>query len=208
MVATNNNIKAFIYDLGGVIMTYNDESLSSKVSKLEELFGDKLDDLEQGRFTLEEYLETLDDEHYFKKMASKMGITNDFTKISPQLMVKDDNIEKSIKVLKENGYKIALLTNNFYLDKEKKNPTTIEDLSSFDVVVESCKVGMSKPNENIYQHTLSLLGIEGSEAVFLDDLEANCRGAEKVGIKAIQVLPQKSIDAVREIEKLTGLNIL
>ena len=55
----------------------------------------------------------------------------------------------------------------------------------FDLVISSYNVKMKKPNAEIYNYTLKKLGIEPEEAVFIDDLEENVKGAEVVGIKSI-----------------------
>jgi putative hydrolase of the HAD superfamily len=41
---------------------------------------------------------------------------------------------------------------------------------------------MLKPRPEIYQHVLDDLGISAAEAVFIDNREANVRGAEALGI--------------------------
>jgi putative hydrolase of the HAD superfamily len=46
----------------------------------------------------------------------------------------------------------------------------------------SGELGLLKPQPEIYQHVLDGLGISGAEAVFIDDREANVRGAEALGI--------------------------
>ena len=56
--------------------------------------------------------------------------------------------------------------------------------------VESCRVGMRKPDPRIYEHTLQQLNVRAEEAVFLDDLGQNCKAAAQQGIKAIRVRSQ------------------
>ena len=57
----------------------------------------------------------------------------------------------------------------------------------FDHVVESCFVGMRKPEPGIYKYTLEKLGVAGEEAVFLDDIAGNLTPAENLGITTIKV---------------------
>uniref|UniRef100_A0A0N5BSC2 HAD family phosphatase n=1 Tax=Strongyloides papillosus TaxID=174720 RepID=A0A0N5BSC2_STREA len=214
MAADGKDIKAFIYDMGGVVMKYSNcnEKLMESIQKPEAIFEDQFEALETGKLSLYEFLEKAGENNILKQKIEKLGIVDgnveDFDSIFAKIMVRDEHIGKSIKVLKENGYKIALLTNNFYYDKMKSKSTIEKDLDDFDVVVESCRVGMRKPNADIYEYTLSLLNLQPNEAVFLDDLEANCKGAEKVGLKAIQVKTNRSEEAVKEIERLTGLSII
>ncbi len=46
----------------------------------------------------------------------------------------------------------------------------------------SGELGLLKPDPKIYQHVLDDLGISAAEAVFIDDREANVRGAQALGI--------------------------
>lgn len=57
--------------------------------------------------------------------------------------------------------------------------------NDFDVIVISCEAGVKKPEPKIYQLTLEQLGIAPEEAVFIDDLEKNVKGAQAVGIKGV-----------------------
>ncbi|RAY14506.1 HAD family phosphatase [Actinomadura craniellae] len=52
----------------------------------------------------------------------------------------------------------------------------------FDAVVISGEVGLRKPDERIFRHTVGLLGLEPAECVFIDDIEHNIRAAEALGI--------------------------
>jgi len=55
----------------------------------------------------------------------------------------------------------------------------------FDVTVISGEVGMRKPEERIFQHAASLLGVDPRECVFIDDLEANVLAAEALGMTGL-----------------------
>ncbi len=82
-------------------------------------------------------------------------------------------------------YRLALLSNTDLSDME----TWIADIQGltdmFDVVVPSAKVGLAKPEPEIYQLTLELLGLKPDETLFVDDLPRNTTAAEALGIPAI-----------------------
>ena len=46
----------------------------------------------------------------------------------------------------------------------------------------SGELGLIKPQPEIYRHALDGLGVSAAEAVFIDDREANVRGAQALGI--------------------------
>lgn len=53
---------------------------------------------------------------------------------------------------------------------------------TFDHVVISGEVGMRKPEPGIFHHALELVGLPPEQCVFIDDLEANVRAAEALGL--------------------------
>ncbi|QQR64782.1 HAD-IA family hydrolase [Candidatus Kaiserbacteria bacterium] len=57
--------------------------------------------------------------------------------------------------------------------------------SLFDVIVISGEVGMVKPNNDIFRHTLSLLGVEANQVTFIDDSDINIDAASQLGMKCI-----------------------
>ena len=74
----------------------------------------------------------------------------------------------------------------------------VDDL--FDVVVDSCMVGMRKPDPRIYQLVLDELDVVAEQAVFCDDHPGNVAGAERVGMHALLVTePAASMAALEEL---------
>lgn len=59
-------------------------------------------------------------------------------------------------------------------------------LSWFEGIVISGEVGVSKPDRRIFEHLLERFGIEGDEAVFVDDSAENIAAATDLGFCAIQ----------------------
>jgi putative hydrolase of the HAD superfamily len=71
-----------------------------------------------------------------------------------------------------------------------------------DVVVDSCEVGMRKPEPGIFHHACSALRVEPRSAVFLDDMQANVDGATEVGLSGILVTDPT--EAIAQVRDLTG----
>src|SRR5215207_4909928 len=108
----------------------------------------------------------------------------------PTLMVAlpvHEPIVDRIRMLRTDGYKTALVTNNVReAGPQWRDKVPLDEL--FDVVVDSSEVGMRKPNPAIFVHTLELLGgVDPASAVFLDDHPGNVAGAERAGLHAILV---------------------
>ncbi len=81
--------------------------------------------------------------------------------------------------------KTAMLTNNVV--GMSFNPKVAEIMALFDTVVESSVVGVRKPDPAFYEIACERLGIEPSEAVFLDDLGINLKPARAMGMTTIKV---------------------
>jgi len=106
--------------------------------------------------------------------------------------------------LRAAGYRTGLVTNNVLEIRERwRAVLPLDEL--FDVVVDSSEVGMRKPSPGIYELTLGMLeGTEAERAIFLDDLPANVRAAENLGMRGILV-GEDPVTAIAELRILTGL---
>jgi putative hydrolase of the HAD superfamily len=60
-------------------------------------------------------------------------------------------------------------------------------MAQFDVVIESSKAGVRKPDPRIYQMMLDAIGVAAANCIYLDDLGINCKPASALGMKAIKV---------------------
>ncbi|MCR9279017.1 MAG: HAD-IA family hydrolase [Pseudomonadaceae bacterium] len=78
-----------------------------------------------------------------------------------------------------------------------------EVMALFDVVVESSKEGVRKPEPQIYQIACERMGVAPEKCVFLDDLGINLKPARAMGMQTIKVIdPDVAID---ELSRLTGV---
>jgi putative hydrolase of the HAD superfamily len=87
----------------------------------------------------------------------------------------------AVHALRTAGLRACLLSNSWGNDAY---PREVFD-GMFDAVVISAQVGMRKPEERIYRHATELIGLPPAECVFVDDMEANVRAAEAIGMCAI-----------------------
>ena len=69
-----------------------------------------------------------------------------------------------------------------------------------DVVIDSCEVGMRKPEARIFLHACASLEVDPSDALLLDDMQANVDGAIAAGLTSILVTDSTAaIGAVRRL---------
>ena len=108
---------------------------------------------------------------------------------------------------RQHGLKTALLTNNIVGlsgdDWSSSLPTPLDEL--FDVVVESAKAGVRKPDRAAYELVLDQLGVAADEVVFLDDLGVNLKPAREMGMTTIKVSDAAS--ALDQLSSVLGLDV-
>ncbi|MFJ8962200.1 HAD family hydrolase [Lentzea sp. NPDC102401] len=74
----------------------------------------------------------------------------------------------------------------------------------FDTVVISGRVGLRKPDERIYRHTLDQVGVPAGRAVFFDDAPINVEAAQSVGMHALR---HTSAESTRAHLATLGVNL-
>lgn len=198
-------IKNIIFDNGGVIVKYSDETYLDYFNFPKEEKEDLM-----KIFSTKEYVE-----------LSKGTIThqefNDFAvKMFPQYyddvlkMLDSSNYKYLIPVysktidyikdLRNRGYKTFLLTNILEdtIEYMIKEVDCFEQL--FDGIVYSCRVGMTKRDDEIFTYILDKYNLKPEETLFLDDKISNLKRSEKFGIKTYQFLdPDKDIQMVEKL---------
>lgn len=158
-------IKVIIFDLGGPIVDW-EEGMNAVYRKHEDHRNLERDTL---RNLFQQYIDG--------------GLVGNFHSIAHFFDKTRPTIDMTIEELKKK-YKIALLS-NFSNGLENFLQEVFKIYHLFDLVVSSYNVKMKKPDRRIYEHTIEKLGILPEEAVFIDNLEENVKGAEAVGIKGI-----------------------
>jgi putative hydrolase of the HAD superfamily len=126
-------------------------------------------------------------EAYWQAIAADIGASWDAARVH-ELWVADfrgwlsinPGIIEVLADLKAGGTRLALLSNAGpdYGSYFRAGP--LGDF--FAACYVSGELGLLKPQPEIYRHALDDLGISAAEAVFIDNREANVRGAEALGI--------------------------
>lgn len=87
--------------------------------------------------------------------------------------------------LKQRGLRTAILSNMGDAVHEHMQ-RSLDWLARFDVLVWSYQLGIAKPDPAIYRHTLTKLGVQPNEALFIDDKLVNVEAARELGLHALQ----------------------
>lgn len=126
----------------------------------------------------------------------------------------------ALKKLKESGeYLMGALSNTVKFPEGhafSKDATGVR--SQFDFFISSAHTGLRKPDPRIYEVAIQemdalakkrgLPGIEPSDIVFFDDIGENLKAAKRAGLRTVKVTLGRIEDAVKELEKITGLSLL
>jgi len=204
-------IEAVIFDLGGVVF----ESPLAFIREYESRHGlpenfiarivggyAGIDGvwhrLERGELTIAQFCDQFDaDIRAAGERASSAHLMNEMAERSALRPAMLD----AIRNVRARGLKVAALTNNWMMGNEHEHDTRLELLrAEFHVFVESCKVGLRKPDARIYELTCERLGVVPSSAVFLDDMGQNLKAARLLGMTTIKVADPAV--ALSELERI------
>ena len=205
---------AVIFDLGGVIFDSPLELITEferrnglpehLVARLVGGYGGEdgaWHRLERGEILLEAFCELFDGD--VKKAGHTFQTAQLMREMSERAAVRPAMIT-AIGKLRERGLKVAALTNNWVTDADYDS--RMEPLrEQFDVFVESCKVGLRKPDPRIYRLACERLGVLPESAVFLDDIGGNLKAAKALGMATIKVGAPEA--ALSELGRVVGFSV-
>lgn len=204
-------IKNIIFDIGNVILNFNLSYILPKFTENEE----------EQKFIMENIINSpewlgyaLIDTGYLTK-ADAIEIVKDRTNHQKDELIDnfwnhyieysfvDTKVLELIQKLKENNYKIYLLSNiNQYVYNFIK-PSGLFEL--VDGYVLSHQVHKIKPHEDIYKTLIEKYNLIPSESLFIDDNKANVDTANKIGLIGKQVIPD-NYSSLIEVLKQNNIN--
>jgi putative hydrolase of the HAD superfamily len=213
-VEARSRIRAAVFDLGGVVF----DSPLAVIADYEQRKGlpqhfigrvvggyggadGAWHQLERGELVVEAFCEQFDQD------VRALGEVFDTAELMRELSLRAGIrpvMLQAIRKLREAGFTVGALTNNWVTDPgydERLEPLRAE----FHGFVESCKVGMRKPEPGIYELTCRTLGITPAETVFLDDMGPNLKAARALGMATIKV--SDPVSALRELEGHVGISL-
>lgn len=179
-----------LFDVGGVLLTNGWDhgernALATQFhldrAELEAHHAKAFEPWERGEITLDEYLDAAvfyeprsfsRDEFFAAMCAQSKRLPDGAICILEELAASDKCMIGSLN-------NEARETNEFRL-REFRLRTYLQ------FTFTSCYMGLRKPDPNIYQHALGILGKSADRSLFIDDRLENVAGAQAVGMKAIQ----------------------
>ena len=154
--------------------------------------------LERGELTLETFARP------FEADCRAAGIAVDavaLMDVIAQAAKPRSRMLAAIRRLRAHGLRVGALTNNW-----RRDDATSPLREHFDVFVESCVVGMRKPDPRIYELACRALGVAPAATAFLDDIGRNLKTARALGMTTIKV--DSAEQALRELGTVVGLDLV
>ena len=202
-----NKITTLFLDIGGVLLSngwgHNFRRLAAEKfhideKEMEERHGIMFSTYEEGKITLNEYLERV---VFFKHRDFTADHFKDFMF---SLSTPDLEMISLIKKLKvQYGLKIVAVSN----EARELNAHRIHafELNSFiDFFVSSCYVHLRKPDEAIFRMALDVARVQSEQVVYIEDTELFIEVAADLGIRGIQ---HKNFSSTVKALSAMGLNI-
>ena len=190
-------IKALVVDVGGVLaLGRNSHWKKGKLIPS----GVNINIAKKLKISIDQYLDSIDTTYalafigkiskkkVIETLSANFGVTakklkklylDSYKKIFKQ----NKELFKKLFKIKKQGYKIAVLSDQWCLSKEALMPEKV--YKKFDEVIVSCDVGIRKPNLEIYQLAIKKLKLLPSEILFIDNQQWNIPPAKKLGMKTI-----------------------
>jgi epoxide hydrolase-like predicted phosphatase len=198
--------RAVLFDLGGVVLG----SPFAAIARFERQYGITPGSItraiaeagEQGAFQRLERGE-LDVRGFgqaFKQECAPLGMDVDGVALIAAIssvMEPRPSFVTAVERIRARGLLAAALTNNW---ADEPSMTGLAVL--FDVFLESCKLGMRKPDPRIYAHACERLAVRPQEVVYLDDIGGNLKPARELGMRTILV--KEPAEALATLEDMLG----
>ncbi|XP_070271671.1 bifunctional epoxide hydrolase 2 isoform X2 [Myotis yumanensis] len=220
-------LHAVVFDLDGVLalpsvasgLSRAEEELALPRGFLNEVFkkGDPDSSsfrLMRGEIMFSQWVSLMEED--YKKHAEDSGISLPENFSVSQIFGKAISARKinqpmlqAVLALRKKGFTTCILTNNWLDDSTQRSSLAqlmYELRPHFDFLIESCRIGMAKPDPQIYKFMLDTLKASPNEVVFLDDIGANLKPACDLGM--VTILVHNSDMALQELEKVTGVQLL
>ncbi len=200
-----NDIRAVIWDMGGVILQEVDQAPRVKLAgeyniELSELF----DQVFQSRSSQLAALGLITEEEHWVHVARTFGIPLEEL---AQFQLRfwegdrvDPDLSRFISGLR-GRYQTALLSNAWSNTRQALDEY-YGCLGIFDHIIISAEVKMAKPDAAIYLEMLRRLNTEPQQSIFVDDLQENIDAANSLGIYGIRF--DNTAQAIDDVKKLLG----
>ncbi|MCD5315416.1 HAD family hydrolase [Kineosporia babensis] len=209
---TSGELRGLIVDWGGVLTAPLDEAVTrwaaaegigmdtyaSVMKNLVDESDSPIHSLERGELDPAAFEQVVAER--FRAQGTPVEADGLLTRMLEGLQALSEDMVGLLRRARKAGLRTALLSNSW----GEHYPEHLW-IGAFDEVVISGRVGLRKPEPEIFRHTCRLLDLAPQQCVFVDDLRANIVGAAQTGLIGVHFTSYQ--DAVDELEILFGLDL-
>lgn len=189
-----NEIKAIIFDLGGVIINLDIPKTIAEFNKLsvlpfEEIYTQAnqnpiFDQFDKGEVSEKEFFNELkgylkDDISTQQMLFAWNAMLLDFPKHRLQLLLDLKSKYRLFLLSNTNETHVQAFENILFNEHGYQNLEPFFEKSYY-----SCRIGKRKPDAEIFQFLLNEHGLNPGQTLFIDDSIQHVHGAQKLGIQA------------------------
>ncbi len=125
----------------------------------------------------------------------------------PDAVVRPET-EALVRAAHAAGCRLAILSNELDLFYGRALRERMALLRLFDVIVDATYTGVLKPDPRAYRDCLSQLGVEATDALFVDDQLRNVEGARRIGLPTVHFDVLDPVRSVREAASMLGIAVV
>ena len=201
-------IRAVMFDLGNVVVDVNESKLFKELAeKSDKNQGHIKRAWEKSKARKSFEKGQLSSFEFYQKFCSDIGARinyDEFKSIYCHIFTLNKNVEKLIHKLKDEGYKLVLISNTDALHFHYLE-THFKIVKQFDELALSYKLGVRKPNPRIYFKAIKMANESASDCAYFDDISEFVWTARLLRVKAFKFTGyDKMIKNLRKL-KVTGL---
>ena len=180
------DIKAIIFDCGGVMIDYPVPELMDFYSKY---FNISIEKYLTAHKIFENQLQIsqISEQQFWQGVCSRLGVSVPDCDSLLVNAIKSAHRPKPemfslAALLKKNGYKVGLLSN---IEPPVAEFISKQDYNMFHELIFSSDVAIAKPDRRIYEISLKRLNVKPNESVFIDDIKENTNASKELGMNVI-----------------------
>lgn len=184
-------IEVAFFDLGGVVFSFLGlevlaQEVNRPLSEVKAYWLSRDDDICRG---------VLAPQQFYKDLVSHFGAGDqdlDFLRSWTSQFVANTETHQAMRDIQSRGVRLGIVTNIYPgVFSVAVGMGVIPDLD-YSVVVQSCELGIVKPDPEIFNHALRMAGVSPEQAVLIDDRAENTNAVERLGWSSLPFPPPRN----------------
>jgi len=199
-------IKAFLFDLGGVLFSNGTKKFISYISSQYNLNEENVREIIDGNIGSQYREAKISRDEFWKHVEEKLNLKGSSDELEKEWINRYELIPETKEIISKlaTNYRVYYLSDNVK-ERVDKLDERFHFISIFTDGIFSHNVGVRKPDPKIYQYALEKTQTPPQETVFIDDKPIMLEPAKKLGM--ITILFETPDKLIQELRKLNIINI-